>query len=457
VSATRSPAGAPSPAFSVFLIQLGLAFIGGLILNIMPCVLPVIALKVLGVVGQNRSDPGRVRKHGFAYGGGVVLSFLLMAGAVVGFRSVGVRLLWGSQFGSPVFLIVLTSLMVLVALSLFGVFEITLSGRVMDAATRASSAATEFFSKVAGGWGAAKTDRTAADGGLADSFFNGVFATIMGVSCTAPVLSAAVGFALTQQAIIVFLMFTSVGLGMATPYVLLCLQPAWLKILPKPGMWMEKFKVAMGFPMLATGVWLFTVAAGIFPGRGLWLGLFLVVLAAAAWVYGEFIQRSLSRRGLAWTALIVLLGIGYGYVLEKELDWRHPPEMAGAIRKDPDGIDWQPWNLDALAKAQARGQMVLVDFTADWCINCQVNKRNAIEVPEVQARLKKLDALGLLADYTRTPEEMSREILSHGRAGVPLVLVYPGKSGAKPEIMPELFTKGMLLEALDRAKDASTR
>ncbi len=453
----KTPEVQPLPLAGL-LAQFGLALLGGLILNVMPCVLPVLAMKILGVVGQNRDDPARVRAHGFAYGGGVVLSFVVMAACIVAFRSVGVRLLWGSQFGSPVFLILLTVLMTLMALSLFGVFEVTLSGRIMDAASRVASTSTQFLTKTFSGKVVEARTSGPADGGVFDSFFNGVFATMMGVSCTAPVLSAAVGFALQpgQSLLVVYGVFICVGLGMAGPYVVLSMNPALLRFLPKPGAWMERFQKAMGFPMLATAVWLFTVAAGLFPGRTLWLGLALVMLAAAAWVFGEFIQRGSPSGGtgkkIAWAVVAVLVGLGYGYGLEKELNWRNPPpaRLAGGSAKEG-GIPWQPWSREAIAKAQAEGRPVLVDFTADWCLNCQVNKRNAIEVPEVEEKLKAIKAVSLLGDYTRTPQDMGDEILSHGRGGVPLVLVYPGKVGEPPEILPELFTKARMLEALERA------
>ncbi len=452
---------APAIPLGELIIKFGLGLLGGLILNVMPCVLPVIALKILGVVNQNRSNPARVRAHGYAYAGGVIFSFIGMAGCIVGFRSVGVRLLWGSQFGSPVFLILLTALMILVALSLFGVFEVTLSGKVMDAASRVASSSTEFFTKTFSRKEVQAVAVVPADGGIFDSFFNGVFATMMGVSCTAPVLSAAVGFALNQPAPIVFGMFICVGLGLAGPYVILSMNPAFLKFLPRPGAWMEKFKIAMGFPMLATAVWLFTVAAGMFPGRTLWLGLSLVLLSAAAWVFGEFVQRGRPSGGtgkkLGWLTVIALVGLGYGYGLEKELNWRNPPPANAMATARDGGIPWQPWSREAIAKAQAEGRPVLVDFTADWCVNCQVNKRNAIEVPEVEEKLKAINAVSLIGDFTRTPADMTDEILSHGRAGVPLVLVYPGKVGAKPEILPELFSKATMLAALERVSTLKQR
>jgi thiol:disulfide interchange protein DsbD len=236
--------------------------------------------------------------------------------------------------------------------------------------------------------------------------------------------------------------------------VALSWNPAWLKYLPKPGAWMDKFKIAMGFPMLLTTVWLFNLAAGDFGGRVLWLGIFLVVLAFAAWVFGEFVQRGRRHQGLALGLTAALVIGGYAYALEDQLRWRDPLPAAaaeGSLKESADGIDWGRWTPAAVVAAQTAGHPVLVDFTANWCLTCQVNKKTSLEIPAVRARLKALDAVALLADYTRTPDDITDELSRHGRAGVPLVLVFPKTAGAAPIILPEVLTPGMVLEALDRA------
>ena len=389
------------------------AFIGGLILNIMPCVLPVIALKILGFVGEARSDPRHVRKLGLVYALGVLVSFLALAAVVIGVKAAGHRAGWGMQFSSPVFVVCLTTLVLLVALNLFGVFEVTLGGRALDAASRLAS-----------------------KHGAAGAFFNGLLTTVLATSCTAPVLGTALGFAFKEGETVIFLIFLTVGIGLAVPYVVLSWNPALLKFLPKPGAWMERFKIAMGFPMLATTVWLFLLAAGNFDkGRTLWFGLFLVALGLAAWIWGEFVQRGTKHRGLARAVSILLAG-GIGIY---------------AFCQTPDQIEWQSWNPAAVAGAQAAGRPVLVDFTADWCVNCQVNKKFAIEVPSVRAKLKSMNAVALLGDYTHFTNTITAELNRFNRAGVPLVLVYPKDAAAPPIVLPEVLTPGIMLNALGRA------
>jgi thiol:disulfide interchange protein len=407
------------------------AFIGGLILNLMPCVLPVIALKILGFVSEARSEPRHIRVMGLVYAVGVLVSFLVLAATVIGVKAAGHQAGWGMQFGNPVFLVGLTILVTLVALNLFGVFEVTLGGRALDTA-----------------------GNLASKHGAAGAFFNGVLATVLATPCTAPFLSIALGFAFAQSAAFIVLIFLAVGVGLAAPYVVLSWNPAWLKFLPKPGAWMEKFKIAMGFPMLATTAWLFNLAAGSYGKNVLWLGLFLVVVAFAAWIFGEFFQRGRKRRGIALAVTLILLIGGYAYALENQLRWREPvaeTSVNGSLRESPDGIDWRPWSPEAVAKARSEGRPVLVDFTADWCLTCQVNKKTSIEIPSVRAKLKKINAVALVGDYTRTPDNITMELNRYARAGVPLVLVYPKNSDAQPIVLPEVLTPGIVLGALDSA------
>ena len=417
-----------SPANQLWKILLS-AFIGGLILNIMPCVLPVIALKVLGFVSQANDNPARVRKMGLIYALGVWTSFALMAGLVIGVKAAGHQAGWGMQFANPQFLVILTILITLVALNLFGLFEITPGGAVMD-----------------------KAGGLASRGGASGAFFNGVLATILATPCTAPFLGAALGFAFAANAGTILLVFTFVAAGLAAPYVLLSWNPSWLKFLPKPGVWMDRFKVAMGFPMLATAAWLFSLTQGHYGGKTLWFMLFLILLGMAVWIYGQFVQRSTSRRFPALVVVILLVAGGYVFALEKQMQWRSaeaPASPTAPLSKN--GIPWEPWSEQAVAQARAQGRPVLVDFTADWCLTCQANKKFAIEIPSVRSRLKEIDAVTLLGDYTRLPAEITRELQRFGRAGVPLVLVYPRNQEQPPIVLPEALTPGMVLDALDRA------
>jgi thiol:disulfide interchange protein DsbD len=407
------------------------AFIGGLILNIMPCVLPVIALKILGFINHAQHEPRRVRALGLIYAAGVLASFLVLAGVVIGVKAAGRHAGWGMQFGSPVFIVCLTTLITLVALNLFGVFEVTLGGQALSAA-----------------------GQLASKQGAPGAFFNGLLATALATPCTAPFLAPALGFAFAQSSSLIVLVFLFVGLGLAAPYVVLSWNPVWLKFLPKPGVWMEKFKIAMGFPMLLTAVWLFNLAADDYGTNVLWLGVFLVLLALAAWIFGEFVQRGRTGKGVAAIIVLILLIGGYAFALENQLHWREPIAIANSIATSPaspDAINWQPWSPEAVTKAQSEGHPVLVDFTANWCLTCQVNKKIAIEIPSVRNKLKAISAVTLVGDYTHFPDNITEELNRYSRAGVPLVLVYAKDVNAQPIMLPEVLTPGIVLDALDRA------
>lgn len=413
---------------------LALAVLGGLILNIMPCVLPVIALKILGFVRQSGSRPAEIRKLGFIYGFGVWFSFLVLAGVVIAVQKASGAASWGMQFGNPVFLVAMTSLVLLVSLSLFGVFEINVGGRALDAA-----------------------GDLASKEGPAGAFFNGMLAVALATPCTAPFLAPALGYAFTApNSLTVVAIFSAVAFGLALPYVVLSCQPAWLRYLPKPGAWMEHFKVAMGFPMLATALWLYTLAADRFGDSGpLWLGLFLVCLALATWIWGEFAQRGRRRPAVAIALSLVIAGSAYGYALERQLDWRHPssaPSTADApLPAGANEIPWQPWSRAAVDAAREAGRPVFVDFTAKWCLTCKLNENSSIAIPSVREKLRAINAVSLKGDHTRTPPEITEELKRFGRAGVPLVLVYPRDKSREPLVLPEVLTPGIVLDALEKA------
>ena len=415
-----------------FVSMLLYAFIGGLILNIMPCVLPVIALKILGFVNQSRKHPGRVRFLGLMYGAGVLASFMVLAGIVIAIRVAGGNAAWGQQYQNPLFIVGMTALVLLVALNLFGVFEVQASGKAMDAAYSASSKS-----------------------GAGGAFFNGVFATMLATPCTAPFLGVSLGFAFTRPPSTILLFFLAAGTGLALPYVLLCWQPAWLKFLPKPGDWMVKFKTIMGFPMLGTAIWLYSLAFSHYgKDKMLPLGLFLVALALGAWIFGEFVQKRSER---SWSGILGTLGclaLAYVFLLEREVDWRHPVTTeTTALQTNKFGMVWEAWSEEAVKKAQREGRPILVDFTADWCTTCQYNKRTAIEVAAVAARLKQLNAVTLMGDFTREDPAIRAELKKFKRAGVPLVLVYPAAADKKPKVLPEFLTKQTVLDNLATVLD----
>jgi len=437
VAATTSPPAAAQGTATEFAgpglgRMLWFGFLGGLILNIMPCVFPVIALKILGFVSQAKEAPGDVLRLGLLYTAGVVASFMVMAGMVILVRSGGGAASWGMQMQNPQFTVILTSLVTLVALNLFGVFEVNLGGTAMGAA-----------------------GHLASKEGPAGAFFNGVLATVLATPCTAPFLAPALGFAFAQPSVVIVAMFLSVALGLALPYVVLSAKPDWLRFLPRPGAWMERFKVAMGFPMLATAIWLFSFTARRFgPDGPLYLGLFLVMLSLAAWVWGEFAQRAAQRRGLAMGLALAIAFSGYAYALEGELNWRAPVKRqaaSGVVQHGANGIVWLPWSADAVSRAITDGHPVLVDFTADWCLTCQANKRTSLEIESVRSKLKSIDAVSLIGDYTEEDPHITQELKRFQRAGVPLVLVYSRHAGAPPKVLPALLTPDTVIEALDWA------
>lgn len=431
VPPSTKPAGSKTSApASGIVVNLLFALLGGLILNLMPCVLPILSLKVLSIVNQRGAPASHARKHALVYTFGVLVSFWALAGLVMAGRLAS----WGEQFQDPRFVVIMTVLMTLVGLNLFGLFEVSVPGQALN-----------------------KASELATKDGVSGAFFNGVLAVVLGASCVAPVLAGAVGWAISQPPVIIFLSFSMIGLGLALPFVLLSFFPALQRLLPKPGAWMGKFKIAMGFPMLATAAWLLSQTADHFgPGGPLWVGLFLVLLALAMWIYGEFHQRGSQRRGLAAIIALVIAVGSYAWALESQLHWRNPPAYVpgtqnAAPANTDSGIPWQPWSTEAVAKARAEGRPVLVDFTANWCLTCQLNKKTSLEVDSVRAKLKAINAVALLGDYTRKNPDITAELKRFERAGVPLVLVYPKDATQPPQLLPTVLTPTIVMEALDAA------
>ena len=391
------------------------AFLGGLLLNLMPCVLPVIALKILGFTQQAGQEPKRVFRLGLSFCAGVFAFFLGLAGAVIGLKTAGSGLNWGFQFQNPWILTGLVSSVFVFGLNLIGVFEITLSG--------GTNAALSSLAGKQGHWGA---------------FMHGAFTTLLGTSCTAPYLGVTLGFAMSQPAPMVVAIFLTIAAGMSLPYVLLTSNPTLLRFLPKPGLWMERLKQLMGFVMLAVAAWLLGVlgnARGLDAISG--ACAFLLVLGFCCWLLGILRNRSLAL------FLVLFLAAG-GFFLFLYEPLRRTPASVRAANSE----GWEPFSPERLLAERAAGRPVFVDFTADWCVNCKVNERVALSRPEVLAAFERRGVVKLKADWTSDDPVVTAELKKFGRASVPFYLLYPPGS-AEPQVLPSLLTPGIVLNALE--------
>lgn len=408
-----------------------LAFIGGIILNVMPCVLPVVSIKIFSLVNQSQLDRHELRRHGLAYTAGILVSFLTLATIVAVVKSGGSAFLWGDQYTSPLFIAILTSVVFVFSLSLFDLFIITLPT-------------------------AAGLQNAGGKEGLSSSFFYGVFAMVFATPCTAPLLGSAVGFALSQSIGIIFLIFIIIALGLAFPFLLIAFIPAWKRFMPKPGTWMETFKIVMGFLLLGTVIWLLNTLGSQTGAPGLIrMMLFLLVLAFAAWIYGKYgnLARSPSSRILA-LLMALILAIGGGITLLRfqtvaddrpataEADWNLE-------------IPWQKWSEATTAELVAQGKTVFIDFTADWCANCKTYEKLVLETDEVRQAMHRLGVVPLKADNTRGDPEIQDFMMRHNRGGVPLYVVVGPRTGGQPFIIGDFITKKSVIEALEVAVEGS--
>jgi thiol:disulfide interchange protein len=385
-----------------------LALAGGLILNLMPCVFPVLAIKAAGIAG---AAGGRVRAAGLAYGAGVLASLWALAAVLLVLRAGGQALGWGFQLQSAPFVAALVLLMTAVGVNLLGAYEAGIG-----LAARAGGA-----------------DRGT---GLRGAFFSGVLATALATPCTAPFMAAALGYALAQPAPAALAVFTALGLGLAAPFLLLAEVPGLATRLPRPGPWMARLRQGLAFPMLAAALWLAWVytrqrgpdAAALLLGAAL-------ALAFGLWAWG-FVQR--GRRALPLT------GVAAGGALAAVL-------LALALRgggtPTPGGIAWAPWSAAAVAQHRADGRPVFVDFTADWCLTCKVNERVALADARVARAFAAADVAALKADWTAYDPAITAALAALGRSGVPVYVYYP--PGAPGRVLPELLTPGIVLRALE--------
>jgi thiol:disulfide interchange protein DsbD len=404
-----------TPSSVTLLGALGLAFLGGIILNLMPCVFPVLFLKGLALVNSGAQERSHQRAHGVVYTLGILVSFWAIVAALLILRAGGRELGWGFQLQSPAFVAVLASLLFFLALSMAGQFEIGLS------------------LTSAGGSLAQKQ-------GFAGSFFTGVLATVVATPCMAPLMGAAVGFALAQPGYVTFLVFTALALGLALPYLMLSMQPQWTRVLPKPGAWMETLKQFTSIFLFGSAIWLTWVYAQLYSKDGIdrmaaLLACYLV-LAIAGWVLGKW-----PARWGATIAAVVLIAFAIALPLRKAR---------------VETLHWDPWTPQAFAEARNSGRPIFIDFTAAWCLSCQVNERAVLDSADVDTQLISKNYILFRADWTQYDSAITEQLSSLGRSGVPTYVIYPAGPKSNPDLLPELLTKDIVLRQVRKDADTGT-
>ncbi len=416
----------PTPAGESLSLVLALlfAFVGGIVLNLMPCVFPILSIKALALAAPGHANARTLRIEGLAYGAGVVVTFVALAGLLLALRAAGEQLGWGFQLQSPAVVASLAMLFFVLALNLSGAFEF---------ATLVPSSAA--------GWSARNPYLNAA--------LSGVLAVVIASPCTAPFMGAALGFALAQPAALTLLVFVALGLGMALPFVLLTWFPGWRRVLPKPGAWMEKLKQFLAFPLYATVAWLvWVLGAQVDNDAVVRLLVTLVVLAFALWAWRESRRAFKGHGGRVWTALglagfvaaAVVVAPLFGPAADKDLPTPQARTNVGAI--DP----WQPYSVARLDEFAAAGKPVFVDFTAAWCVTCQVNKRLVLNDAGIKDEFSRRGVQLVRADWTRRDPVITRALAAFGRQGVPVYVLY--RPGKEPLLLPEVLQKQTVLDAL---------
>ncbi len=424
-ASVAAPLASPTVPEGTLLGSLLAAFIGGMILNLMPCVFPVLSLKALSLLHHNEEGKSSAWAQGWVYTAGVLVSVWAIAAPIVLFKSGTGQLGWGYQMQSPLFVAGLTALFLLIALNLFGLFE------VGEGLTQLASVAQ-------------------GKKGLSESFWSGAVATAAATPCTAPFMASALGFAVSQPAPVALLIFTMLGLGMAFPYLVLCGFPATRTWLPRPGAWMESFKQLMGFPMLGAVVWFLYILANLLSAEGLGLVMAaMVLLSMASWMYGRWgyspsgIVRMRAKLGAALLASLSLAG-----AVQVARDPAYQPTSGGGGVVESGGLTWEPYSKPRLEELRQQGKPVFIDFTASWCVNCKVNELGALRNSAVVEAFRSKGIVMMKADWTRKDEAITRALAEFGRTGVPFYVLYP-RSG-EPIPLPEILTPGNILAALDR-------
>jgi len=406
-----------------------LAFIGGLILNVMPCVLPVISLKVFGLVRQAGEAPGRVMLLGFVYTLGVWVSFLVLGGLIIALRSFGQQAGWAFQFQSPLFNYAMLILLTVFAMSLFGLFEVTLPDAVQDGAQHALGRE-----------------------GVGGAFLGGAFSTLLATPCMAPFLGPIVGFSLSLHPIPMLALFSVIALGLASPFLVLSLNPRWTRFLPKPGEWMVAFKQLVGFAMLAAALYPLSILISMTEGTRasaqgtvIVLGMMMMSLGLAAYLWGRFggLEASpVRRRTVRTSVLVAIIGLHLGMV---------QPALGRLSEPASKEIAWVPFTDAELERRLIAGETVFMDFTAAWCINCKWNEEWVIDTDPVRAFFDRGDVTPMKADWTKRNDEITRMLERFGRAGVPLYVIFPAGKPNEPIVLPEILTQDGLVAALKSA------
>jgi thiol:disulfide interchange protein/DsbC/DsbD-like thiol-disulfide interchange protein len=409
--------GSPTIDWGIFLQAAGFALVGGLILNLMPCVFPVLAMKAASLA-RTAHEPRAARRDGIAFTGGVLVTFLILAGGLLGLRAAGEAIGWGFQLQSPPVTAGLALLMLAVALNLSGVFQIG-----------------------AGLQSAAGSDRLSRQPGGVGAFFTGVLAVVVAAPCTAPFMAFALGAALLMPVPLALIVFLMLGLGLALPYLAVSQLPGLLARMPRPGPWMDRLKGVLAFPMYGAALWLgwvFLNQTGA-DALGLLFGAALA-LALAAWLFGQTqVSGGRIAAGVAVLSVLAVAGLSVAAV--------RAPRVEGGTVERSTSLTSAPWSPEAVAAANAEGRAVLVNFTADWCVTCKINERAALSSPRVAEALTATNTVYLVGDWTRRDDAIARELERRGRSGVPLYLVHrPGE--AEPRILPQLLTEGVVLDAL---------
>ncbi len=404
-----------------------MAFIGGLILNIMPCVLPVLSIKAMSIVKQAHEDKSVIMKHSFAYTAGILASFLVLAGVIVALKLAGEAVGWGFQFQNTAFVLALTSMIFVFALSLFDVFIITPPG--MTSATKAS-----------------------AQSGYGGSFFSGIFAVLLATPCSAPMLGTALGFAFSQPPVLIIVFFLLIGLGLALPFILLGFNPKLMKVIPKPGEWMNVFKEVMGFLLLGTAVWLLHV---VYQQNGgdylLKVLIYLVFLGFATWLYGRFVRLEHSRftQWLFTILSIIVIAASAWIFLPYTAKTGIQPTENTSQEKGFEG--WQTFSTTLADDLVKQGKPVFIDFGAKWCMTCLSNEKTVTTTEEMNEAFKAKKVQLIRGDFTKKNPEMQAYMKRFGRAGVPFyVLFIPGK---EPVLFPEIISIPMIKKVLEQIPD----